>query len=247
MSTCRPGPSCRRDGRRLELGVGQDDPALAGDAFGAGVDGEGQAPELGRRRPRPRSPPRRRTHVLVVLPQLGLGGGGEDRLRQPAAVLEPLGQCDPAHLARGPVVDEARAGEVAARDALDREHREPLADDRAAVHGDRDVRGQDVVRQEVRELLEPPQGHPGEDLPLVRDVGAEHVVERGDPVARHHQQLPGVRPVLQLVEVADLAGVDVPRSVDDSCRRQLDRAHGPNPRGGLDPTVDAERLTLMSG
>jgi hypothetical protein len=62
-----------------------------------------------------------------------------------------------------------------------------------------------MVWHQVGELLEPPQRHPGEDLALVGDRRAQDVVERRDAVARHHEQLPGVRPCLELVEVADLA------------------------------------------
>ena len=66
------------------------------------------------------------------------------------------------------VLAQAAAGEVAPGHALDREHLEPLADDRAAGVLLGDVGGHHVVVR-VAEPVEPPQAHPGEDLPLVRD------------------------------------------------------------------------------
>ena len=77
--------------------------------------------------------------VLVVVAELGLGGRREDRLGQPAAVLEPGRQRDAADLAGRAVVEQPGPGEVAAGDALDGVHREPLAHDRPAAYGVRDV------------------------------------------------------------------------------------------------------------
>ena len=74
-------------------------PLLAGDLLGPAVDGEGQHPQLGRGVVADLLGDRLEVDVLVVLAERGLGRRGEDRLGQPAAVLEPGGQRDAAHLA----------------------------------------------------------------------------------------------------------------------------------------------------
>ena len=65
-----------------------------------------------------------------------------------------------------------------------------------------------------RELVEPPQRHPGEDLALVGDGRVEDEVVGRDPVAGHHQQPAGVLAGLDAVEVTDLAGVQVGGAVE---------------------------------
>ena len=103
-----------------------------------------------------------------------------------------------------------------------------LLDYGATPDGAGHVGGHDVAGHQVGQLLEPPQRHPGQDLALVGDRGVEHEVEDGDPVAGHHEQLAGVRSGLQLVEVADLAGVQVPRTADRGCGREDDLGHAPS-------------------
>jgi hypothetical protein len=72
-------------------------------------------------------------HVLVVVADLRLRGGREDRVGKLLRLLETLRQLDPADLAARLVVLPARAGDVAAHDALDRHHLEPLDEHGAAT------------------------------------------------------------------------------------------------------------------
>ena len=85
----------------LELGVGQDDAALPGDRLGAGVDVEGEVAQRPRVGLADGVDDGGEVDVLVVLAELGLGRGREDRLGQPAAVLEPRRQRDAADAAGG--------------------------------------------------------------------------------------------------------------------------------------------------
>jgi hypothetical protein len=62
--------------------------------------------------------------------------------------------------------------------------------------------GDDVVRRDVRELVEPPQRHLGEDPALVRYRRRQHDVVDRDPVGGDQQEVVAVG-----VDVADLAGV----------------------------------------
>ena len=128
----------------LELRVGEDHAALArvrGDRL---VDGDrdvaqplgqlARADELGRRGQVDR----------LVVALVRLRRRGEDRLRQLLGLLQPGGQLDPGDGAGGLVVLPARAGDVAAHDALDREHLEPLDAQRAAAQlGGHAVGGRD--------------------------------------------------------------------------------------------------------
>ena len=107
--------------------------------------------------------------VLIMLAYRGLRRRREDRLGQSRTVLEMRRQLDPAHLAGRRVVAHGGAGEVSARDALDREHVQPLTDHGAAGDLVRDLGRDQVVGNDVRQPLEPPRRHPREDLALVRD------------------------------------------------------------------------------
>ena len=82
-------------------------------------------------------------------------------------------------------------GEVAAGDALDRDHLQPAAADGTAGELRGHVGGGDhVVGHDVGELLEPPQRQLGEHLALVRDgCGQDHVEDR-HPVGRDQDQVP---------------------------------------------------------
>ena len=64
--------------------------------------------------------------VFVVLPQFGFGGRGEQRLGELAGLGQPGRQHDTADLAGLLIVDEARAGQVAASHCLHRQHLELL-------------------------------------------------------------------------------------------------------------------------
>ncbi len=69
-----------------------------------------------------------------------------------------------------------------------------------------------MVGHEVGQLVEPPQGQLRQHRTLVGDRRVEDEVERRDPVRRHEQQL--VVAAVRLIEVADLAGVDVREAGD---------------------------------
>ena len=170
----------------LELGVGEDDPALARVLGAAPVDRDRQpaqllqqlavADDLGGAV---------EVDVLVVVAHLGLGRGREDRLRQLLGLAQPGRQLDPADRAGGLVVLPARAGDVAAHHALHRHHLEPLDQHRAAavLLGHVRVRDQ-VVGADVGRPVEPEGGQAGEHLALVGDRRRVHHVVGGDAVGR---------------------------------------------------------------
>ena len=118
----------------LELRVGQDDPALARVVGGERVELDRQAAQLLEQRPVAEDLGGAvEVDVLVVVAHLGLRGGREDRLGQLVRLAQALGQRDPADLAGALVVLPARARDVAAHDALDREHLELLDEQGAAL------------------------------------------------------------------------------------------------------------------
>ncbi len=133
----------------------------------------------------------------------GLGRRGEDRLGQAGALGQARRDRDAADLAGRLVGLQAQARQVAASDALDRDHVELLAPDRPARPFLGDVAGGDnVIGHQVVELVEPPQGQLGEDLPLARDGRRQHDIVDADPVRGDQQDVLAVR-----VNVADLAGM----------------------------------------
>src|SRR5262249_59045591 len=67
----------------------------------------------------------------LVVTDVGLGARREDGLRQPLGLTQALWELDPRDAAAGLVVLPARARDVSADHALDREHLEP-ADDQGA-------------------------------------------------------------------------------------------------------------------
>ena len=139
--------------------------------------------------------------VLVVVADLGLGRGGEDRLRQLVGLEQVRRQLDPADRAAFLVFLPARAGEVAADDALDRVHLQPLHPHRPFGDLLGDVLGDEVVGDDVRGQPEPEDRHPVQHLALVGDRRRHHHVVGGDAVGGDHQQV-----VVPLVDLADLAG-----------------------------------------
>ncbi len=110
----------------LELGVGEDDPALGRVLGAARVDLDRDPPQLLHQRPVADDLGGAvEVDVLVVVADLGLGRRGEDRLRQLVGLEQVGRQLDPADRAAVLVFLPARAGEVAAHDALDRVHLQP--------------------------------------------------------------------------------------------------------------------------
>ena len=140
-----------------------------------------------------------------MLPELGLGGGREDRRGQAGGLGQPLGQGDAADGAALSVLDQAGAGEVAAGHALDRVHLQPPADHGTSGDLGGNVEGDEVVRDDVGELLEPPGAQGGEDLALVRDRGRQDVVVGADAVRGDHEEH-----VLPAPWAVGSGGVDVP-------------------------------------
>ena len=174
----------------LELRVGEDDPALARVRGAELVDGDREAAQLLEQRAVADDLGGAvEVHVLVVVADLGLGRGREDRLGQLLGLLQPVRQLDPADRAGGLVVLPARPGDVAAHDALHRHHLEPLDQHRAAAELLGHVRERDqVVRADLAGALEPEGRQPGEHLALVRDRRGMHDVVGGDPVGGDEQQ-----------------------------------------------------------
>ena len=131
------------------------------------------------------------------------------------ALLQPGGQRLAVHGAAGLVLLPGRAREVAADDALDREHLGLAAQHDPAGQvgiglGDAggevgDVGGDEVAAGHVAERLEPEGRDRGEHAALVEDRLVEHDVEGGEPVGGDHQELV----VADGVDVPDLAGVQV--------------------------------------
>ena len=121
--------------------------------------------------------------------------------RQLLRLDQPVRQRVAADLAGREVVLPARAGEVAAHDALDRQHLEPPALGRAAVVAQREQ----VVRDDLARAREPERRQAGQHAALVGDLGRQDDVEGRDAVAGDEQQAL----VVERVELADLAASDV--------------------------------------
>ena len=115
--------------------------------------------------------------VCAFVAGVKIGSGSRSDSRSPAGSRDRRSR-------RSRVVLPARAGEVAAHDALDRQHLEPPALDRAAVLAQREQ----VVRDELARPREPERGEAGEHAALVRDLGRQDDVEGRDPVAGDEEQ-----------------------------------------------------------
>ena len=131
--------------------------------------------------------------AFVVGVKIGSGRRSDSR--------RPRGGRGPDGRAGRQVVLPPGAGEVAADDALDRQHLEAPALGRAAVVAQREQ----VVRDEVARPREPESREPGEHAALVGDLGRKDDVEHRDAVARDEQQTL----VVERVELAHLAASDV--------------------------------------
>ena len=119
-------------------------------------------------------------------------------------------QLDPADRAVPAVVVPARARQVTPHDALDRQHREPLHDQRPPADLLRHPLGRrdQVVRHDLARQTEPEHRHPGQHLPLAGNRRRVHRVIGRDPVGGDHQDPRLTTLRRQLVDVTDLAGRD---------------------------------------
>ena len=154
---------------------------------------------------------------VLVVALLGLRRRREHRLRQALGLLQVRRQPGSVHRAAGAVLLPRRPGDVAADDALHREHlrfggqHDPprqIGLCRRLLHRGRQVverRGDEVAGHHAGQLAEPEGRHGGQDPALVRDRLGHDDVERRDAIARHHQQ----SVIADGVDVANLAGVDV--------------------------------------
>ena len=146
--------------------------------------------------------------ILVVVTDLGLGGRRVDRLRQLVALVEPLRELDPADRAVLLVARPAGAGDVAADDALDRDHGELLHQHAVPVklrcaEELRHIRrvGRDhVVRQDVLRVVEPELGHLGQDRAFFGDLIFQNDVKCRDAVRCDEDQV-----LADIVNLTDFA------------------------------------------
>ena len=132
--------------------------------------------------------------ILIVVAELCLRARREDRLRQLLRFLETSWQLDAADRAVLLIACPTAARDIAADNALHRQHRELLALHAVAdelrlleelrhvviVHRDH------VVRNDVLREVEPELRHLRQDFALLRDLVLEDVVECGDAVCRNH-------------------------------------------------------------
>src|SRR3989475_9137136 len=107
-------------GTELELGIGQDDAALARVVGGELVDAQGGVAHALGQVGTDLLHHRIEIDVLVMVADGGLGRGGEDRLRQLLGLAQAVGQVDTADLAGALVVLPAAADQVAAGDRFHR-------------------------------------------------------------------------------------------------------------------------------
>jgi hypothetical protein len=228
------------DEAELELGVGDDDAALAAPLGAPPVELQRHVADLGRQGLAHQVGGRRERDVLVVT-LVRLGRRGEHRLGQPVGLPQAVGQRGAVHGAGPAVLLPGRAGDVAPDDALHRQHlgaadqHDPagqvgLVGHRAGVGRQvGDVGRLQVPGHHVGQLGEPERRHGGEHPALVGDRLAHHDVEGRDAVARHHQQAV----VVHRVDVADLARVDVRQAEVGHCLLDLAAlGHGSPPGGG---------------
>src|SRR4029078_418858 len=114
---------------------------------------------------------------------------------------EPRGQRVTANRAGCRVVLPAGSRQVAANDALDRQHLEPPALGRASVRAE----SEQMVLTDLSGAGEPESGQAREDTTLVGYVGRQHDVERRDAVTGDEQQ----PLVVEGVELANLPAAHV--------------------------------------
>ncbi len=193
---------------QLELGVGDDDAPAGARARPRGDRCRGFAaaalrPACGRRAGTFRS-----NEMLMSCPVSSLVAGVKIGSGKLVALLQARRQRHAADGARLAILLPARAGQVAADDALDR-HDLGLAHEHAApgqlgaVHARRQVHVVDVGGEQMvgrPQVIEPEGAQRREHAALVGDAGRQHPVEGADAVGADQQQA-----ATQIVDVAHLA------------------------------------------
>ena len=167
----------------------------------------------------------------LVVALLGLRRGREERLGQLLGLLQAGGQRDARDRAGGLVVLPAGAGDVAAHDALDRQHLE-------LAHGERRGRVPRRARRRSRRRggwrrcarvrAEPEDRQPGEHLALVGDRRRVDDVVGRDPVGGDHEQL-----VAQVVDLPDLARGEQGEVGEGGHGPEASNGSGPPQTGGM--------------
>ena len=153
--------------------------------------------------------------VLVVVADLGLGGGSVDRLGQLVGLLQALGQLNAAHLAGLLVAGPAAAGDVAAHDALNGQHGQLTAHHAVAVelglleelrhilH----VHAQHMVGQQIAGVIEPEFAHLGQNGALFGDLVFQDDIKRGNAVGSNHDE--AVTVIIDLTNLAFFNGLEL--------------------------------------
>ena len=123
-----------------------------------------------------------------------IGSGSRSDSRRPGGQLRCRRRCRSADIpsSPSPTGSRARRTRPAAGSVLARQHR-PAARARrraaAPLPGNRSTSSrQQVMRHEIAHALEPERRQLRQDLALVRDARAEHVVERRDAIGRDDEQ-----------------------------------------------------------
>ena len=149
-------------------------------------------------------------NVFVVIADFSLGGRGVDRLRQLVGLLQAFRQLYAAYGAVLLVACPAGTGDVAADDALDRQHVQLLAQHAVAVklrllevfRHVLDVYRNHVVRDNVLGQIEPELGHLSQNGALLLDGVLEDDIKAADAVGCYHNQAVSV--VVNLTNLAFL-------------------------------------------
>ena len=170
--------------------------------------------------------------VFVVAAGVDFGGRGKDGFGEAIGFAEAGRQLDAADRAGLLVVLPSGPGEIAAHDALYGKHLRSL-DEHAATGELTEIRlqvagklggvcGDEMVRDDGLEEVEPEEGELGKDLSLVGYSAAQNMVEGGDAVAGDEEELI----VGEGVDVANLAagceGKIAEIGLEKSCGHQVD-------------------------
>ena len=187
------------DDTKLELGVGDDDATGRG-VLGSGlVDLERQIADLRGDVLANDLAATLIRDVLVMVTNLGLRGGREQRLRELGRLRQALGQLNTTDGAVLVVGLLARASQIAADDALDRNRLRLLDQHGAAceivtilgklLREIRRIDGDEVVGDDIGKLVEPERRDAVEHLSLKRNLVGKNKVERRNAIGGDHQQV----------------------------------------------------------